>query len=207
MNNSRIIDELRSPNATLTVLVLALCAQIPHAADVFRLLVPIDDCSLAVCAGAYVHSYLFAVALEMAVLLFVVRGKERESYAFAGVSIAMNLSYYWLHSAHLFSVQAFPAWLVSVALPSAIALYSHVVADGKPEQTERKPRAVKTVRQTEHTEQLAIYEPEQSQTIEAQPVDNLADADDEHKRRYLEQVLATTDKPNKTALARELGIG
>ena len=211
MNNSRIIDELRSSNATLIVLVLALCAQIPHAADVFRLLVPLGDgCAIVACVGSYVHSYLFAVALEMAVLLFVVRGKERESYAFAVVSVAMNLAYYGLHSVALFSMMALPAWLVSVALPSAIALYSHVVADGKPEQPERKPRAVKTVHQSDRTEQLSIYEPEQSEqlpVIEAQPLNELAEQTDEQKRRYLEQVLATTDKPNKTALARELGIG
>lgn len=213
MNNSRIIDELRSSNATLIVLVLALCAQIPHAADVFRLLVPILTCNgvdgIAMCVGAYVHSYLFAGALEMAVLLFVVRGKERESYAFAGVSVAMNLAYYGLHSVSLFSMASFPAWLVSVALPSAIALYSHVVADGAPEQTKRTPRAIRTVRQSqsECTEQLAIYEPEQLPVVDVQPSSNLTEQSDEHKRRYLEQVLANTRKPNKTALARELGIG
>lgn len=213
MNNSRIIDELRSSNATLIVLVLALCAQIPHAADVFRLLVPLAACDLVVCAGAYIHSYLFAVALEMAVLLFVVRGKERESYAFAVVSVAMNLAYYGLHSVSLFSMAALPAWLVSVALPSAIALYSHVVADG---HTEQKP-AVQRTRTTRVTRT-----DEQSETVTGpvqveQPIllieqsDNLtmdvSELTIEQKRAAAQAELRNNPKINRTKLAKRYEVG
>lgn len=216
MHRNHTLSFLQSQNATLAVLALALCAQIPHAADVFRLIphvlsgIEFPACDPFSCLSAFLHGYLFAVALELAVLLFVVRNKQRESYAFAVVSVAMNLAYYHLHEVRLFDASALPAWLVSVSLPAAIALYSHAVADTQAEQPQRQPRTVRTVRHTEQTEQLAVYEPEQSVqpvTIEhEQPVD-LSAATDEQKRQYLEQVLASTDKPNKTQLARELGIG
>lgn len=118
-----IIDKLKSSNATLGVLVLALVAQMPHAADVFRLIVHGDG------LGSVVHSYSYAIALELAVLLFVVQKRHAESYGFALVSIAMNLSYYYLHGVQLLAASAIPALLVSIALPAAIARYSHAVVD------------------------------------------------------------------------------
>lgn len=123
MKDNYILNALRSPNATLGVLVLALIAQLPHAADVFRLIVHGSDFL------AKVHSYSFAIALELAVLLFVVQNRHKESYGFAVVSIAMNLSYYHLHDVQLIALAALPALLVSIALPVAIARYSHAVAD------------------------------------------------------------------------------
>lgn len=116
------INLLKSPLATLIVLCSALLAQLPHAADVFRLIV--------VGNGLWptLHSYTYAVALELAVLLFVVQRRNVESYLFAFVSILVNLSYYYLHGVALLSIAALPAWLVSIALPAAIAQYSHLIA-------------------------------------------------------------------------------
>ncbi len=117
-----IINWLRTPTATLIVLCSALLAQLPHAADVFRLIVMGDG------LWPVLHSYTYAIALELAVLLFVVQRRNVESYVFAAVSILVNLSYYHLHDVHLWSVGAAPAWLVSIALPAAIAQYSHLIA-------------------------------------------------------------------------------
>ena len=63
---ANIIAALRTPVATLVVLVAALLAQLPHAADVFRLVVHGDGW------WQIAHSYSYAIALELAVLLFVV---------------------------------------------------------------------------------------------------------------------------------------
>ena len=82
------IKFLRSPLATLIVLCAALLAQLPHAADVFRLIVMGDD------TLSRLHGLTYAVALELAVLLFVVQHRNVESYIFAAVSILVNLSYY-----------------------------------------------------------------------------------------------------------------
>lgn len=123
MRGDRIIAALRTPAATLVVLVAALLAQLPHAADVFRLVVHGDGLL------HMLHGYSYAVALELAVLLFVVQRRNIESYLFAGVSVCVNLAYYALHGVDLFSVAALPAWLISVALPAAIARYSHLIVD------------------------------------------------------------------------------
>ena len=118
-----IIAALRTPVATLIVLCMALLAQLPHAADVFRMIVQGEG------LPAVLHGYAYAIALELAVLLFVVQRRDLESYMFAGVSILVNLSYYSLHGINLFSVAALPAWLVSIALPVAIARYSHLLVE------------------------------------------------------------------------------
>lgn len=120
---ANIIAALRTPVATLVVLVAALLAQLPHAADVFRLVVHGDGW------WQIAHSYSYAIALELAVLLFVVQRRNWESYLFAFVSICVNLAYYSLHGVNLFSVAALPAWLISIALPAAIARYSHLIVD------------------------------------------------------------------------------
>lgn len=117
-----MIDFLRSKIATLCVLVLALVAQLPHAAEVFMQAGGVHG------AWAWVHGTAYALALELAVLLFVVQGHRGASYAFAGVSVLVNLAYY-AERVQLFSVHGLSAWLISVALPVAIALYSHAVAD------------------------------------------------------------------------------
>ena len=119
----RAIAWLRTPIATLIVLVAALLAQLPHAADVFRLVVHGDG------IWQILHSYSYAIALELAVLLFVVQRRNVESYLFAGVSVCVNLAYYALHGVNLFTVAALPAWLISIALPAAIARYSHLIVD------------------------------------------------------------------------------
>lgn len=135
MRGDRIIAALRTPLATLIVLATALVAQLPHAADVFRLVVHGDG------IWATMHSYSYAVALELAVLLFVVQRRNIESYLFAGVSVCVNLAYYALHGVALFSVAALPAWLISVALPAAIARYSHLIVDAvhAPDDAVRAP--------------------------------------------------------------------
>lgn len=129
---SGAIKFLRSPLATLIVLCSALLAQLPHAADVFRMIVAGNGWP------AILHGFTYALALELAVLLFVVQHRNVESYIFAAVSILVNLSYYYLHGVALLSVAALPAWLVSIALPAAIAQYSHLIVAAT-EQGETQP--------------------------------------------------------------------
>lgn len=117
-----MIEFLRSKIATLCVLVLALVAQLPHAAEVFMQAGAVRGWWAVLHGGAY------AMALELAVLLFVVQGHRAASYAFAGVSVLVNLAYY-AERVSLLSVHGASAWLISIALPVAIALYSHAVAD------------------------------------------------------------------------------
>ena len=157
---ARAILFLRSPVATLAVLVTALVAQLPHAADVFRLAVAGTG------LGATLHSYSYAIALELAVLLFVVQRRNIESYVFAVASICINLAYYALHEVDLLSASSAPAWLISVALPVAIARYSHLIVDAAHEAT-HEPGAAPAA---PTAEPVAHDEPVQRTRARVQPV-------------------------------------
>ncbi len=135
----KIIAWLRSPTATLCVLCAALVAQLPHAADVFRIIVSGTGWP------AVAHGYAYAIALELAVLLFVVQRRNVESYIFAGVSVLVNLSYYSLHGINLLTIAALPAWLVSIALPAAIARYSHLLVETPQPSTQMLQNAIDAI--------------------------------------------------------------
>jgi hypothetical protein len=116
------ISVLRSQYAVLTVLVIALVAQMPHAQHVFYLRG--HDMGWA----SWLQSWGFAIALEVAVLVFVVRGNVRASWGFATFSIAINLAYYAQTTGSAWYMSVID-WLLSVGLPVAIALYSHEVSE------------------------------------------------------------------------------
>ena len=121
-----MIAILRSQVATLCVLALALLAQLPHAAWVFMQAGASHDATFGIIQK--LHGYSYAIALELAVLLFVVQERRKESYGFAFVSVLVNLAYYANHGVNLASASALDEWLISLALPVAIALYSHSLA-------------------------------------------------------------------------------
>lgn len=202
-----IIELLKTPQAVLCVLALALLAQMPHAADVFRLIVKPVSASEHIDYLGLAHSYSYAIALELAVLLFVVQNRQFESYGFAVVSVLVNLSYYGLHSINLFSWSAFPAYLISIALPVAIALYSHAVADS--EQPEQKPiakRVTRTVRNTQTVEQSEQFTVPDVQVkpviIEQSPrAFDYKMLTDEQKREQFAAVVSGQDVPSKSKLA------
>ena len=156
----RAIGFLRSPVATLAVLVTALVAQLPHAADVFRLAVAGEG------LGATLHSYSYAVALELAVLLFVVQRRNIESYVFAVASICINLAYYALHNVDLLSASSAPAWLISVALPVAIARYSHLIVDAAHDEPVAHSEPVQRTR-TQPMQPVQPVQPEPVATVDA----------------------------------------
>jgi hypothetical protein len=129
---NRILNALRTPSAMLAALVLALIAQLEHTAQVFMQVVS------ATGDGAQVHAYAFAIAVETAVLLFVLHGHKRISYGFAIATFATNLSYYAMHGVDLTSIVGAPAWLMAGLLPAAIVGYSHTIADAPAAATPAK---------------------------------------------------------------------
>lgn len=159
----RAIAWLRTPIATLIVLVAALLAQLPHAADVFRLVVQGDG------IWQILHSYSYAVALELAVLLFVVQRRNVESYVFAVVSVCVNLAYYALHGVNLFTIAALPAWLISIALPAAIARYSHLIVDAAQQSDAAPAQSVQADADEAQQSDAAPQNPAQTSATSAQP--------------------------------------
>lgn len=119
----RINVFLHSEASVLLVLALALLAQTPHTATVFHRLAAGTSSADWL---AWVHASFYAIALEFATLLFVVRGNRRLAWTFAIVSVLANGAYYW-HDAMTTSYIASAA-LISLALPACIAFYSHNVA-------------------------------------------------------------------------------
>ncbi len=115
------IELLKSQNAVIIVLVVALLAQMPHAEAVFYAHGQAHDWL------GRVASIFAAIALELAVLVFVVRGSIRASWGFAAFSVAINLVYYYRADASWADLA--PTILLSAGLPIAIALYSHEVAE------------------------------------------------------------------------------
>ena len=112
-----MINKVRNSTTTMMVLMLALLAQVPHAQSVFY------DAGTDKTWFGYAYSWLFAIALEVAVFFFVVHSRQVLSYVFAFASVCVNLSYYAIIPPHI------AKWLVSIMLPLAIAFYSHLVVE------------------------------------------------------------------------------
>lgn len=132
------IDFLRSDEAILVVLFLALAAQLPHTAVVFHRVATayvawtVSVWGWTANAGAVVdwmHAFVAAISIEFAVLLFVVRGKVLLSWVFAASSVAMNAIYYWNGSWTETNFYGSVLW--SAIIPVAIAFYSHELAAEK----------------------------------------------------------------------------
>jgi hypothetical protein len=81
----------------------------------------------------------FAWGFEAAVLMFVVRGMHVASWIFAGLSALINVGYYGLQDVEMWTWPNkgnWVNWLLSVVLPFAIAMYSHVLAHVQDEEAE-----------------------------------------------------------------------
>lgn len=177
---NKILDILRTPGAMLVALVLALVAQLEHTARVFSMVIGAQG------VWSQVHAYAFAIAVETAVLLFVLAGHRWISYGFAVATAATNLSYYAMHGVDLLSVAAIPAWLMSLLLPAAIVGYSHTIAESWPAQAHEPENAT-----PDETPETVVETPEAPVTIVAVPT-HQNDAIDAPEPSYGEQMDART---------------
>lgn len=163
---------------TKLLLALALLAQTPHTADLFHQISPhaLEGGKLE-----WLHAWVYAVALESAVFLFVARGRIGWGNLFAVVSVAVNVGYYWRDGWILFP-QTEADWvrfweilpdmlraaLISGILPLAIARYSHEIVSHNhtPEPSQipvlpEKPRVVaRPVLVSENTPAPLVAPPE-----------------------------------------------
>lgn len=122
---------IETREAVLTFLSLALVAQIPHVAELVLHIVGRYDWL------AYIHAYIVATAFDGAILVFVTRQRTGLAWVFAVGSMLMNMGHYvppvLARHPTLASPQAIvdvaAAILLSVALPFALAQYSHVASD------------------------------------------------------------------------------
>lgn len=145
---------LRTQQAVLLLLILALLAQLPHTATVFHRISTTQSVStiggfaLGTVYG-WTLAYVAAISVELAVLMFVVRGRKWYSWGFAACSVLMNMFYYWKPA---WSLWVFPlpidflaAILWSLILPVAIALYSHEIKHERDAEEQTQVDSTSTV--------------------------------------------------------------
>jgi len=206
--NQNIIKHLKSSTAVIVVLTLALLAQMPHAHYVLY------ENSRDTGALSWIEAAVGAVALEMAVLVFTVRGNVPVSWGFAAFSVCINLMYYYQTNDSLFKPEA---WLLSAGLPAAIALYSHEVMDNHTEQppnTKRVTRTAKAVQTLELSEQVeqpieqyTVREPVTIEQTVEQPIElDLSSLTTEQKRDYALRTLNIDPSANKSMLIKQLDV-
>jgi len=95
-------------------------AQIPHSQHVFERLANDQSSGMA-----------FAWGFEAAVLMFVVRNMHIASWFFAGLSALINVKYYEMGGTPMWGGAlgaTWGQWLIALANPFVIAMYSHVLA-------------------------------------------------------------------------------
>jgi hypothetical protein len=126
-----MIKTLRSTGMIIFVVALCLLPQIISSASIFVSLSKFDkDSILRILSG------LASIPLELAILLYVIRGKKNLSYFFCGISITMNVLYYWESPDNM---KSFLSMLViAVSLPIAIAFFSEEINQDKAKESEQK---------------------------------------------------------------------
>ena len=114
------VSLLRSSWAATMALALVMWAQVPHSKYVFE----------SIITGGQ-DGWPFALGFEVAVLMFVVRSMHGASWGFALMSALINVKYYEMHDIDMWGGQLhdiWGEWLLSLALPFVIAMYSHILA-------------------------------------------------------------------------------
>jgi hypothetical protein len=94
----KIIDFLKSETLVFLTLVFVLVAQIIHTMYIFEK-IRVADMSFTVgewriTALNWTHALIFAVAIESAILMFILNGKRLPSKIYAVASFATNVLYY-----------------------------------------------------------------------------------------------------------------
>lgn len=94
----KIIDFLKSETLVFLTLVFVLVAQIVHTMYIFER-IRVADMSFQfdgwhITAFNWTHALIFAVAIEAAILMFILNGKRLPSKIYAVASFATNILYY-----------------------------------------------------------------------------------------------------------------
>lgn len=104
-------------NLIKTVCTLAIFSQITHAKEVYFLLSHEDDTIIN-----NIFSYIFAISLELSILVFTLNGMVTKARFFAVISILINVIYYY-YTIDL-TQKFFGSMIVSFIIPITILFYS-----------------------------------------------------------------------------------
>lgn len=102
--------------------IFALMTQISHASYVFRVIARGDSVLINT-----VSSYIFAVALELAIYIFTMKGKKQVALFFALISTSINLLYYFYEPS--LSREFIGMLVISPIIPMTIWFYSDLIKE------------------------------------------------------------------------------
>lgn len=128
----KLLEYIRGIHGIAIASFLSLFVMIFHSAWVYEALTHYTDWKWL----SLLQAGAFAIAVDMAVLIFVLRGRKRLSMVFSILQIGMNLMYYYSHVESDF--EWFTAMFISVVLPLAIAAFSHEIATDRLDDEEEK---------------------------------------------------------------------
>ena len=94
----RVIEFLKSETLVFLTLIFVLVAQIIHTMYIFEK-IRVADLSFSIAGNRittlnWAHALIFAVAIESAILMFILNGKRLPSKIYAVASFATNILYY-----------------------------------------------------------------------------------------------------------------
>lgn len=119
----KLIEYIKGINGIGWASFLALIVTIGHSAFVYEAVSQYGKVISPVLA------VIFALAFDIAVLIFVLRGRKWLSRGFSILQIGMNLLYYYPRLESGF--EWFSALFISVSLPIALSAFSHEIAEDK----------------------------------------------------------------------------
>lgn len=127
----KAIDFLRSEIFIFLTLLLVITSQIIHTMYLFET-VRVFDLSFEI--GSYhitianwAHAFIFALAIEAAILMFILNNKPTPSKVYAVASFATNLLYYKVWDVSLPTI--FSSVLISSMLAGSIWFFSDLLAE------------------------------------------------------------------------------
>lgn len=142
----KLLEYIRGIHGIAIASFLSLFVMIFHSAWVYEALTHYTDWKWL----SLLQAGAFAIAVDMAVLIFVLRGRKRLSMVFSILQIGMNLMYYYSHVESGF--EWFTAMFISVVLPLAIAAFSHEIAtDRLDSEEEKRDSQLDTLTETQKT--------------------------------------------------------
>ena len=106
----------------ITTITFALLTQITHASEVFYSISKHTTLD-------YIVSWIFAISLEMSILIFTLIGKRNTAIFFACVSWTINLLYYWFSFG--FTQKFVSMNVISLIIPLTIYFYSELIQINK----------------------------------------------------------------------------
>ncbi|SKC62517.1 hypothetical protein [Ohtaekwangia koreensis] len=127
----KAIDFLRSEVFIFLTLLLVITSQIIHTMYLFET-VRVFDLSFEIASyrftiANWVHAFIFALAIEAAILMFILNGKPTPSKVYAVASFATNLLYYKVWMVPLPTI--FASVLISSMLAGSIWFFSDLLAE------------------------------------------------------------------------------